>query len=310
MNQPNFLILGVAKSGTTSLYHYLSQHPEIFMSRVKEPNFFACEGEHLNYQGPGYFYVRDWTVTSWQDYQKLFAAAGQAKALGEASWSSFYYPAAVERIRRYCPQMKFILLLRNPIERAFSHYSYLRQYEKEPVADFEEAIAFESQRIAANYWADWHYLQLGFYSQAIIRYQQVFAQSRFKIVLYEDFTQDTIRILREIFEFLEVAGDYQSATFTRAYNSTQLPKSQMIHRLFQTSRQVHLKRVVKTLVPETTYQCLKQNRDRLESKTRYTPQLSLQARHRLSRIYRSEIAALEQLLERDLSGWLTPTVSS
>ncbi|MEO1670285.1 MAG: sulfotransferase [Cyanobacteria bacterium J06631_2] len=308
MTQPNFLILGVAKSGTTSLYHYLCQHPEIFMSRVKEPNFFACEGENLDYQGPGYFYVRDWTVTDWQDYQNLFAAADTEKALGEASWSSFYYPAAVERIKKYCPQMKFILLLRNPIERAFSHYSYLRQYEKEPLTNFEAAISMESRRITANYWADWHYLQLGFYSQAIVRYQRVFAKSKFKIILYEDFIQDTNRILQEIFEFLEVASDYHSVTFAQAYNSTQLPKSQMIHRLFKTSRQVHLKRAVKTLVPKTMYQCLKQNRDRLESKTRYTPKLSLQARHKLSRIYCSEIAELEQLLEQDLSGWLTPAV--
>ncbi|MEL6930371.1 MAG: sulfotransferase, partial [Cyanobacteria bacterium J06600_6] len=247
-------------------------------------------------------------VTDWQDYQNLFAAADTEKALGEASWSSFYYPAAVERIRQYCPRMKFILLLRNPIERAFSHYSYLRQYDKEPLADFEAAIACESQRIAVNYWADWHYLQLGFYSRAIIRYQQVFAKSQFKIVLYEDFIQDTPQVLAEIFEFLGVARDYQSTAFTQAYNSTQLPKSQMIHRLFQTSRQVRLKQMVKTLVPATMYQSLKQNRDRLEAKTRYSPQLSLQVREKLSRIYSSEIATLEQLLELDLSGWLAPAV--
>ena len=277
------------------------------MSRVKEPNFFACEGDKLDYQGPGYFYVKDWTVTNWQDYQNLFAEAKE-KALGEASWSSFYYPAAVERIRHYCPQMKFILLLRNPIERAFSHYSYLRQYEKEPIADFGEAIALESQRIDANYWADWHYIQLGYYTQRIQRYKAFFGQSRLKIILYEDFVRNTASILREIFEFLGVATEYQSAAFARTYNSTQLPKSQMIHRLFQTSRQVRLKQAIKTLVPEAVYQSLKQNRDRLERKTLYKPELSPQIRQQLEKIYSSEIAELEQLLDRDLSGWLTPVV--
>ena len=304
MNQPNFLILGAAKSGTTSLYHYLSQHPEIFMSRVKEPNFFACEGDKLDYQGPGYAYVRDWTVTDWQDYQDLFAGV-KAKARGEASWSSFYYPLAAERIKHYCPEMKFILLLRNPIERAFSHHSYLRQYEKEPVADLMEAISLESQRIEANYWADWHYIQLGFYSQGIKRYRTMFGKSKLKIILYEDFVRETTGILRDIFDFLEVDREYQSAAFTQTHNSTQLPRSQTLHRLFQTSRQVQLKQIVKTLIPESIYQSLKHNRDRLERQTQYKPELFPQVRQQLEKIYRSEIAELEQLLERDLSSWST-----
>ena len=153
MPTPSFLIVGAQKSGTTSLYHYLSQHPQVFMSSVKEPNFFAFEGQQVDYRGPAGqpASINLYSVTDWDDYQRLFADAGAAVALGEASTLYMAVPGTAERIRQRIPDVRIIAILRDPVDRAFSSYLHCRRTGREPYAEFETALQHERERIADNW---------------------------------------------------------------------------------------------------------------------------------------------------------------
>src|SRR3712207_4104321 len=130
MTLPNFLVIGAMKSGTTALYYYLEQHPEIYMSPVKEPNFFSQEN------------AAD-TVTHIGTYEQLFKGASGKKAIGEASHSYLYEPRAAAEIRRYVPKVKLIAILRNPIDRAYSHFLHMVRSGTEPLDDFAQALREE-----------------------------------------------------------------------------------------------------------------------------------------------------------------------
>ena len=118
MKRPNFLVIGAAKSGTTASCDYFGQHPEIFLSQPKEPHFFAFEGMKLNFRGPDdEFVMNRRAITSWNDYLKLFQGAGDARALGDGSISTLYYPESIPRIQKYMPDGKLICILREPAER-------------------------------------------------------------------------------------------------------------------------------------------------------------------------------------------------
>jgi len=123
MTLPTFLIIGAAKSGTTSLWHYLRQHPQIFLTRHKEPNFFILEGLELPpFSGPAapeilYKKIYKYSVTDIDSYRTLFQEVSQEKAIGEASVPYLYFPQAADRIKKYIPDVKMIVVLRNPIDR-------------------------------------------------------------------------------------------------------------------------------------------------------------------------------------------------
>src|SRR6188508_1581564 len=130
---PNFFIVGAPKAGTTSLYYYLKRHPEVFMSPIKEPNFFAYE-ETIKQN----LYHKEKGVGTLEEYKDLFAEAnGRHKAIGEASVSYLFYPPVPERIKQMVPDAKIIISLRNPVDRALSHYymEYKLGYVNVPLED-------------------------------------------------------------------------------------------------------------------------------------------------------------------------------
>ena len=155
---PNFLIIGAAKGGTTSLYHYLNQHPQVYMSPMKEPRFFALENEKLNFQNPDKA-INKTSVTSLSEYYKLFDGVTNETAIGEASPLYMYSTKAVERIAHYVPTAKLIAILRNPVDRAYSCYKHLIALEPYSFAD---AILHEDKRISQNWAHLWNY-RLGGY---------------------------------------------------------------------------------------------------------------------------------------------------
>jgi hypothetical protein len=112
MTMPNFLIIGAGKSGTTSLYHYLGEHPDVFMSPVKEPGFFVYEGETLRFCGPGDDKANRKFITDISSYQALFEAVSHENAVGEASPSYIYRKKASEQIWHHLPDAKLIAILR------------------------------------------------------------------------------------------------------------------------------------------------------------------------------------------------------
>jgi hypothetical protein len=223
MTMPNFLILGAAKAGTTALYHYIKQHPQICMSRTKETNFFALMDEPLDFRGPGdQEYIGRFSVTTLNGYQEQFRNASSAPAIGEASPLYLYSPKAPGCIRRFVPDAKLIAILRNPIDRAYSAFLHLVRDGREPVTDFGEALRREEERIGDRWEHIWHYTRMGLYHEQLTRYFQAFDRSQIKVYLYYDFRTDPIGVLRDVFRFLGVDEGFVPDTSAR-HNVTSLP---------------------------------------------------------------------------------------
>lgn len=297
MTMPNFLIIGTAKAATTSLYEYLNQHPEIYMSPVKEPRFFAFENEDLDYCGPGDETRNTTTITRLEDYQALFDGVANEKAIGEASPPYIYIPKAAERIRHHIPDAKLIAILRNPADRAFSNFMHHRGLGYEPCADFADAVAEEEARIAKNWSFVWHYVRRGYYYDQLKRYFDQFPRENIKIIIFEEFLRNKEGSLKEIFGFLNVDETF-SPNLSVQHNPSGEPKSKFILRLFRDASLI--KEAAKFFVPKSFRADLKR---RLMAKNTARRTLSPEMRRQLMAKYSEDIRNLETLLGRDLSVW-------
>ena len=145
MDIPNFVLIGAPKSGSTSLFHYLKQHPEVYMSPLKDPRFFAFEGQAPQFDGPSDDTIHNNRIV-WEldKYQAQFQGVKNEKAVGEASVRYFEEPRSAENMHRFNPTMKLMLLLRNPIERAWSHYCWKKTAGVEPAPSFAAALQDEA----------------------------------------------------------------------------------------------------------------------------------------------------------------------
>lgn len=218
---PNCFFVGAPKAGTTSLYYYLDQHPQIYMSPIKEPNFFAAEIRAENFEAdlrPGA--ARDARslhrflsgpmrqkrfgaiVTNWEDYMRLFANAGEEPILGEASVCYLWSPSAAERIAQKIPDAKILVMLRNPAERAFSDYlqglgnGYIRWSLREHI---QRNLNHRSGQFCVHY----PFMELGLYSAQLSRYLERFGRNVW-VGFYEDFKNRPVEVFQEICRFLDV----------------------------------------------------------------------------------------------------------
>ncbi len=294
---PNFLILGAAKAGTTSLYHYLRQHPDIYMSPVKEPKFFALENEPLEFSRPGdREKMQRSSVTDLDSYRALFRGAAAAKAVGEASTLYLYSSVAPSRIKHYVPAAKMLAILRHPVERAYSNFLYMARKGEEPLRDFEQALRQEATRRA--WMPTWHYTERGFYHRQLRRYYDLFPRDQIRVYLYEDLSTDPTGLLRDVFRFVGVDESFTPESLSR-HNVSGLPRSEALHGLL--ARPHAVRSVVRRFLPRAM-------RQRVAAKIRrrnlYRPQLSDRTRERLNTIYRDDILRLQDLIQRDLSRWL------
>ena len=201
MPLPNFLIIGAGRTGTTSLYYYLRQHPEIFMPDIKEPRFFLYEGmSREKIRGK-----EEWkksAITDIDAYRALFAEVTNEKAYGEASVEYFYHPTACKKIKQYLPNVKLIVGLRHPLERVYSHYLFCIRYGIETEHNFFKALLADMRSPKIGY------IGGGLYYKFLRPYIRMFGKERIFIYLYEDFKNYTLPVLRNIFEFLQVSSDF------------------------------------------------------------------------------------------------------
>jgi hypothetical protein len=190
---PTFLVIGAMKAGTTSLYHYLRDHPQVFMPKVKELDFFAVE-------------------TSWRRglewYERQFAGAGAAVAIGEAStaYTKYpHYPDVPERISQILPQCRMIYVVRNPIDRINSHYRHRVAVgaEREPM---ERALL--DNRIYVDY---------SRYSMQIDRYLAHFRRDQLSVVTSDELLSDRSATVRRVYEFLGVDSDFIPSSIAREF---------------------------------------------------------------------------------------------
>jgi Sulfotransferase domain len=205
MPLPDFLIAGVPKAGTTALHAALLAHPGLYLSKVKEPKFFLSDGRPPRWGGgPGDAQTYQEHVWRRPDYEALFEPAPPGALRGEATPFYLYDPAAHERIRRLIPDVKLILLLRDPVDRAHSNWTHLWNAGLEPEADFLAACRAEPQRRAAG-WADfWHYVSLGLYGRQVQHLYQVSAREQVLLLRYRDLKDAPAATLDRVCDFLGV----------------------------------------------------------------------------------------------------------
>lgn len=297
MNLPNFLIIGAAKSGTTSLYSYLNQHPQIYFSPFKEPRFFALEGLTIDYQGPAQV-INEKAINTIDEYQKLFSEVEDQIAVGEASTLYLYSKDAPQKIKQYIPDVKLIAILRNPIDRAYSSYSHLVRDGFETLS-FKQALEEEKQRIDRNWPPLWHYQQRGFYYQQLARYYDIFPSEQIRVYLYDDFIRNAKKVTVDIFNFLGVDADFTANT-SQKMNVSGVPKNKAFHKII--TQDNPLKSLVKQLLPQDLRKQLykKIKSSNLEKQSA----MSSEVRRQLADTYQEDINKLEKLLDRDLSSWL------
>jgi len=210
MRLPDFLVIGVARSGTTSLYHYLKNHPQIYLPAKKhpEPHFFLKNDEYKK----GVYYYSN----------KYFKNVNHDKKAGEISTSYIYQPYVAKRIKKHIPKVKLIAMLRNPIERSFSNYVFTYNNGLDSLS-FEEAIRQEKKRIAKPE-SQFHtevkphaYMDRGRYYKQLMEYIKYFSPAQIHIILFEDFISNTLKELKKVFKFLGVDSTFIPSGLGKIY---------------------------------------------------------------------------------------------
>ncbi|CAN5645871.1 hypothetical protein BH23PAT1_BH23PAT1_0110 [soil metagenome] len=293
MTLPNFLIIGAQKSGTTALYYYLKQHPQIYMSPEKEPHFFTYEGGEPLFDGPG----RGWVtpVTSMEEYRRLFQEVSDETAVGEASPSYIYFEKAAKRIKHYIPETRLIAILRNPADRAYSNFLHAVRSGREPRGEFDQALREEDARIQNNWGPVWHYRRKGFYYEQLKRYFDTFHRDQIKVCRYEDLEHDPTGFSQEIFDFLGV-DDMFTPEYMERQNVSGVPRNRALRTAF--TKMSTVTPVIKDYVPRGLRRYIG------NKMLANPPQFSPETRQQLIEVYRDDILKVQELVRQDLSHWL------
>ena len=296
MTKPNFLIIGAAKAGTTSICHYLNQHPQIYISPVKEPRFFAPEFYTTQANG----LLRDQARTSIMsvaEYENLFAAVQNEVAIGEASTEYLFFPQTPQRIAQLIPDSKIIAILRHPVDRAFSAFCYQVRDDCETLT-FEAALEQELVRANQGWRPGWLYQASGFYYEQLKRYFAVFEPEQIQVYLYDELRANSLKVTQDIYQFLGVKKNFVPRLTKR--NISKMPRNKWLNSLLK--RQNPIKTTAQIVLPSTAQKAIAQKikQHNLTDK----PVLAQQTRKQLLKLYRKDIKNLEKLIHKDLSHWL------
>lgn len=296
MRKPDFFIVGAARCGTTALYEYLKQHPEIYMSPDKEPAYFCPD---LNPSRP-----------SEEEYLRLFSAARTEKRIGEGSTSYLYSKAAAAEIKRFCPTARIIIMLRNPVDMIHARHAALYYHCVEDIEDFSLALDAEPDRKAGrrparrdHAIAQLFYRETAKYTEQITRYLDLFPADAVKVIIFDDFKSETGKIYREVCQFLDVDPNFQPVF--GVVNANRKIRSRFLQQLLEVPGPT-LRRIGRPLTPRTVrHRVMKELRQLNSSKT---PRESMDAelRRSLQAEFAAEVMRLSELLNRDLSHWSNP----
>lgn len=293
MTLPTFIVIGVAKAGTTSVYHYLDQHPQVYMYPLKATNYFGYE-DALDWRWPEEGAAprhRNFHVRTFEDYERAFADATDELAVGEVSPQYIRCPTAAGKIAAVLPDVKLIALLRNPADRAFSGF-LMRTRRGEPVGSAREELTPDSSHVRES-----------LYFQKFSRYFEAFPREQIKVYLFDEFKKDPTAIMRDVFSFIGVDAGFTPDTSTQ-HNPANVPRSRLVNRVFYHPYTI---RATKAVVPERRLDWAKRIRNlNLED----PPKFSEDLRADLLDHYREDILNLQELLDLDLSVWLEPATVS
>ena len=285
---PNLFIVGTPKAGTTSLHHYLDFHPEVFMSNPKETNYFTFD--EIKKQN---LYYNEEHISTRESYLALFKKAGNLPIIGEASVSYLFYPGTAKKLFDFNPNSKIIIILRNPVERCYSHYLMDRRlgFVKDELETIIAEGAKEKSQLAHAYQ---QFVQLGKYSEQINQYLEVFPKEQVKIFIYEEISTERKKFILDVCAFLGIRYVYDN-DFEHRTNTYNEPKGSLLKRLYASKI---VRRTIKALLSKK--QLERVNKTFFDNKK---PALSASTRSLLERIYESDISKTETILGRSLNIW-------
>lgn len=301
---PDFLIIGAGKSGTTSIDNYLKQHPEIFISPKKEPNFFAYELTDIASLGKFPDEIKHYqdSITTLEEYKKLFVGANPGQIKGETSNTYLYGKDAPYRIKYHIPNVKLIAILRQPAERLYSRYLHLYRENELPTPHFSDCR--DKNTI---WWERNDLINEGFYYKHISRYFELFPKENIKVFLYEDIKNDLKGMLKDIFTFIDVDNTFECDLSVR-YNESGIIKNKAVNKLIGGNG--YILSLIKKIAPHS-YESIKDNLtaqkllNKLRSKNLDKPKIDPEIKHFLTNeVYKEDILQLQALINKDLSSWI------
>ncbi len=310
MNKPNFFIVGAAKSGTTTLYHHLKSHQQVYMSPVKEPNYFSTDiniSEFSNaYKKNTTFLKEDYFkqtnlqeiqlsfVTREDHYLALFKNVKNEKAIGECSTSYLYSPVAAKNIYHFNPEAKIIIILRNPLYRTFSHYLMAVRYGFTALS-FKDAIIKDMNKKEKGWGKSELFIELSLYFEQLKNYFKIFPKKQVQVLFFDELNNNPINLINKCCIFLEV--DLFKTIKDEKHNVAALPRNKVINKILT---ETGIKKAVSIIGGNGFKNHIKgffyKRNNRLE--------LLEEDKHFLREIFYDDIVKTSQLLEKDLSKWL------
>jgi len=295
---PNFLIVGAAKSGTSSLHNYLNQHPEVFMPsydkqgmKVKEPRFLIKDlVKNRLHNG----------VWNFEEYQRLFSDVKNQKLIGESTvLYLYYYKHAIKNIKYYLGEdIKIIIMLRNPTDRAYSAFQHVSRGSQENYS-FEKALDIEERRLEKDKTLTpmVMYKSMGMYYQMVKSYKEAFKHVH--IIFLEDFRDNTALEMDRVCTFLGISNSF-NIDFTRRYNvGGKRWKNKQIKHFFMKDNFVKL--IFRFLIPKKFRKWIRNQL--INISTNKVVAMQKETRNNLNNYFKQDIQELSKLLNKDLGHW-------
>lgn len=297
---PNLFIAGAMKAGTTSMYHWLGQHPEIHMADPKEPNHFCTDLHH--HEG-----ARTWDQEA---YLSLFEGAEDLRYRGEASVWYLFSEDACRRIEEETEEPRIIIMLRNPVDMVYSMHSQLVFMGNEPIEGFEAAWRAQDERREGKRLPDKpnplegvFYADYGKYSRYIQRYLETYPEDRLKIILFDDFVEDQLGTFQDVLRFLDLDPSFEPELDRRNPNTA--VRSPWL-RDFVRDLPGAIKAVT-TRLPEGVRSFLQDLVEDANTRVEDRPPMPPALREEIKDAFREDVHRLGELLDRDLDDWVAPS---
>ena len=289
---PNFFIIGAPRSATTSLFFYLRQHPQIFMPQEKEPEYFIQDKP----KGP----LKPKNLDS---YKKLFKDVKSEKAIGEASVRYLHNSSTAKLIKQRVPHAKLIVILRNPLDRAFSTHVLKVRNSANQLKDYGELLANQEKEISGDWGQSdkWSGIKGSFYYESLSNYYSLFSEDQIRTYLFEELISNPLSIVKDIFNFLDVDENFVPVT------SVALNKRASTSGFFGNSI-LHLRTILHPLIGKVAGEAFLRSIGKFiySSSLFSKPTLTKETYNKFCHIFSQDIRKTEKLIKKDLSSWLKP----
>lgn len=297
---PNFLVIGAARSGTTGLVEGLRTHPQVFVTDPKEPHYFALHRLGARFTAPGDEHtINRVAVTDRRAYLSLYPPEHDYLALGDASVSTLYYhEEALPEVRRMNPAMKLVVMLREPVARAYSSHQYMRARGLEPVEDFLAAVELEEWRKERGWHHIWHYTSMSCYADSLEAVYATFPREQVGVWFYDDLEADYSGTVSSILRFLDVPPAVGEATGVPRVNISGQPRFMPVHTAI--SWATGHERVRNFVKVRTSYRF----RERVRRAVLQSDPMPAGARHALEPVFEGDLNRVRGLLDGRVPPWL------